>query len=116
MQNIVHRRGILWWVRTHQVSSHSQSIAEHFEQKCRSDDTSFSSGVPRFKTALYVLSSHGQRTQSHTCGQSRNNRMESYSYEMSSFPLVIWSVCACAPRLIDPPVPPTLRQMEHMQS
>ena len=37
---------------THQVSSHSQSIAEHFEQKCRSDNARVSSGVSRFNTAL----------------------------------------------------------------
>ena len=37
-------------------------------------------------------------------------------HEMSALPLVICSVCACAPRLTEPPVPPTLRQMEHTQS
>ena len=37
-------------------------------------------------------------------------------HEMSALPLVICSVCACAPRLTEPPVPPTLRQIEHMQS
>jgi hypothetical protein len=42
---------------THQVSSHNQSIAEHFEQKCRSDNARVSSGVSRFNTALYILSS-----------------------------------------------------------
>ena len=40
----------------YQVSCHNQSIAEHFEQKCRSDDARFSSGVPRpLSTALYIL-------------------------------------------------------------
>ena len=41
---------------------------------------------------------------------------ESHTHEMSALPLVICSVCAYAPRLTEPPVPPTLRQMEHTQS
>ena len=40
----------------YEFSSHHQSIAEHFEQKCRSDVPRFSSGVPRpLSTALYIL-------------------------------------------------------------
>ena len=93
----------------YQVSSHNQSIAEHFEQKCLSDDTSFSCGVSRFNTALYILSLQSAISQNHTVRGK-------HSYEMSPFPLVIWSVSACAPRLIDPPAPPTLRQIEHIQS
>ena len=38
------------------------------------------------------------------------------SYEMFALPLVMINVSACAPRLIEPPVPPTLRQIEHTQS
>jgi len=44
-----------WGAPLYQVSSHSQSIAEHFEQKCLSDDASLSCGVPRSNTALYIL-------------------------------------------------------------
>ena len=47
---------------------------------------------------------------------SQTTVRKNHSYETSSFPLVTWSVCACAPRLIDPPAPPTLRQIEHTQS
>jgi hypothetical protein len=39
------------------ASTDIQSIAEHFEQKCLSDDANFSCGVPRSNTALYFLSS-----------------------------------------------------------
>src|ERR1700761_6049591 len=53
-----------WGAPLYQVSSHSQSIAEHFEQKCLSDDASLSCGVPRSNTALYILSSP---TAPHTC-------------------------------------------------
>jgi len=35
---------------------------------------------------------------------------------MSSFPSRIFNVSPCPPRLIDPPTPPTLRQIEHTQS
>ena len=37
---------------SYHVSSHSQSIAEHFEQKCLSDVACSSCDVPRFNTAL----------------------------------------------------------------
>ena len=43
----------------YEFSSHHQSIAEHFEQKCRSDVPRLSSGVPRpLSTALYILFHH----------------------------------------------------------
>jgi hypothetical protein len=41
----------------YRVSFQNQSIAEHFEQKCLSDNARCSSGVPRSNTALYILSS-----------------------------------------------------------
>jgi hypothetical protein len=99
------------------VSSHNQSIAEHLEQKCLCDDACLSLEVPRSNTAWYTLSSPSSRRRTHPravshCRALRGNQ----SYEISSFPLVIWSVSACAPRLIDPPTPPTLRQIEHIQS
>ena len=37
---------------TYQVSSYSQSMAEHFLQKFRSEEAIDSFGVPRFMTAL----------------------------------------------------------------
>lgn len=107
-----------WGATLYQVSSQSQSIAEHFEQKCLSDDASLSCGVPRSNTALYILSApptaRTRALQSAYCRKRRRRR--NHPHEMSPFPLVIWSVSACAPRLIDPPVPPTLRQIEHIQS
>jgi hypothetical protein len=105
-----------WGAPLYQVSSHSQSIAEHFEQKCLSDDASLSCGVPRSNTALYILSSPTARTRALAVSHCRKRRRNRHPHEMSPFPLVIWSVSACAPRLIDPPVPPTLRQIEHIQS
>jgi|SRR5712671_7824191 len=98
---------------TYQVSSHNQSIAEHFEQKCRSDFALLSCGVPRSNTALYTLSSPSPCRQLVCQGGGEKGEI---THEMCSFPLTIWSVSACAPRLIDPPAPPTFRQMEHWQS
>ena len=43
--------------RTYQDSSYSHNMLEHFEQKFLSDEAVYSSGVPRFMTALYTLAS-----------------------------------------------------------
>ena len=97
----------------HRFSSHHQSIAEHFEQKCRSADPRLSSGVPRpLSTALYILFPLSTVRDIY----ERQRMYERTTHEMSALPLVICSVCACAPRLTEPPVPPTLRQIEHTQS
>jgi hypothetical protein len=57
-----------WGATLYQVSSHSQSIAEHFEQKCLSDDASLSCCVPRSNTALYILSAPQRHAHVH-CSQ-----------------------------------------------
>ena len=90
--------------RTYQDSSYSHNMLEHFEQKFLSDEAVYSSGVPRFMTALYTLASVMIYT---------NESLEKYL--ICSLPSIL-RVFECAPRLMEPPTPPTFLQMEHTQS
>jgi hypothetical protein len=69
----------------------------------------------------YALLEYPYPSQPYTLLFSHSTRMHGKFHDwtthpMRSLPCVIIKVSECAPRLIEPPVPPTLRQMEHTQS
>jgi len=97
----------------------TQALLTRFHHKARAwKSTSCKNCAQKWR---YALLEYPCPSQLYTLLFSHSTKMHGKfrdwtTHPMCSLPWVIINVSECAPRLIEPPAPPTLRQMEHTHS